>query len=136
MRHPGRGQSSPDLSGNCDRLLHPVSPAPKAGAHKREVVTPRQRPPVHGGSGNANTPAVSMMTIWGPRLHEWPFSLLRGCTMLTMVKDKRSALLRDQIQELKEEASALADRAKKTTRQAEILAERIKDLEKQLAKRS
>jgi chaperonin cofactor prefoldin len=56
--------------------------------------------------------------------------------MLTMVKDKRSALLRDQIQELKEEASALADRAKKTTRQAEILAERIKDLEKQLAKRS
>jgi hypothetical protein len=41
-----------------------MSPAPKAGAHKREVVTPR-RPPVHGGSGNANTPAVSMMTIWG-----------------------------------------------------------------------
>jgi hypothetical protein len=35
----------------------------------------------------------------------------------------------------REEAAALADRAKKTARQAEVLAERIKGLEKEIAKR-
>jgi hypothetical protein len=45
-----------------------------------------------------------------------------------MAKDDHSAL-RDEIQELQEEAAALADRAKKTARQAELLSERIKHLE-------
>jgi FtsZ-binding cell division protein ZapB len=54
--------------------------------------------------------------------------------MPNMVKDDRSTVLRDHIQELKEEASALADRAKKTARQAEVLAERIEYLEKQLTR--
>ena len=42
-----------------------------------------------------------------------------------MAKDDRSAL-RDEIQELPEEAAALTERAKKTARQAEVLSERIK----------
>jgi predicted nuclease with TOPRIM domain len=46
-----------------------------------------------------------------------------------------SASLRNEIEELREEAAALADRAKKTARQAEVLASRIKDLEKEVAKR-
>jgi FtsZ-binding cell division protein ZapB len=53
-----------------------------------------------------------------------------------MVKEDRSVSLRSEIEELKEEAAALADRAKKTARQAETLAARIKQLESQLAKKS
>jgi FtsZ-binding cell division protein ZapB len=52
-----------------------------------------------------------------------------------MAKDDRSAL-RDEIQELKEEAAALTDRAKKTARHAEVLSERIKHLQAQIAKKS
>ena len=51
-----------------------------------------------------------------------------------MAKDDRSAL-RDEIQELQEEAAALTDRAKKTARQAEVLSERIKHLQTQIAKK-
>jgi FtsZ-binding cell division protein ZapB len=53
-----------------------------------------------------------------------------------MAKDDRSAALRDEIQELKEEAAALIDRAKKTARHAEVLSERIKHLQTQIAKKS
>jgi FtsZ-binding cell division protein ZapB len=42
--------------------------------------------------------------------------------------------LRSEIEELREEAAALADRTKRTARQAEVLADRIKHLEGQLAK--
>ena len=52
-----------------------------------------------------------------------------------MTKDDRWAL-RDEIQELKEEAAALTDRAKKTARHAEVLSERIKHLQTQIAKTS
>jgi hypothetical protein len=52
-----------------------------------------------------------------------------------MPEKDRSTSLRDAIQELKEEASTLADRARKTARQAEDLNERIKHLEKQLARK-
>jgi FtsZ-binding cell division protein ZapB len=52
-----------------------------------------------------------------------------------MAKDDRWAL-RDEIQELQEEAAALTDRAKKTARQAEVLSERIKHLQTQIAKKS
>jgi FtsZ-binding cell division protein ZapB len=52
-----------------------------------------------------------------------------------MAKDDRSGL-RDEIQELKEEAAALTDRAKKTARHAEVLSERIKHLQTQIAKKS
>jgi predicted nuclease with TOPRIM domain len=52
-----------------------------------------------------------------------------------MTKDDRWAL-RDEIQELTEEAAALTDRAKKTARHAEVLSERIKHLETQIAKTS
>jgi predicted nuclease with TOPRIM domain len=51
-----------------------------------------------------------------------------------MAKKDRSESLRNQIEELREEAAALADRAKRTARQAEDLAERIKLIEGQLAK--
>ena len=44
--------------------------------------------------------------------------------------------LRDESQELQEEAAALTDRAKKTARQAEVLSERIKHLQGQIAKKS
>jgi len=54
---------------------------------------------------------------------------------ITMPKSDRSISLRNQIEELKEEAAMLAERAKRTARQAEILAERIKHLESQLAKK-
>jgi FtsZ-binding cell division protein ZapB len=53
-----------------------------------------------------------------------------------MAKDDRSAALRDEIQELQEEAAALTDRAKKTARHAEVLSERIKHLQTQIAKKS
>jgi hypothetical protein len=53
-----------------------------------------------------------------------------------MAKEDRSELLRNEVQELKEEAAALADRARKTARQAEVLSERIKNLETQIAKTS
>jgi hypothetical protein len=52
-----------------------------------------------------------------------------------MAKEDRSESLRNEVQELKEEA-ALADRAKKTARQAEVLSERIKHLETQIVKTS
>jgi hypothetical protein len=47
-----------------------------------------------------------------------------------MAREDRSVSLRSE----KEEAAALADRAKITARQAEVLANRIKRLEGQLAK--
>ncbi len=53
-----------------------------------------------------------------------------------MAKEDRSESLRNEVQELKEEAAVLADRAKKTARQAEVLSERIKHLETQIAKKS
>jgi hypothetical protein len=53
-----------------------------------------------------------------------------------MMKENRSKFLRGEIEDLKEEAAALADRAKRTARQAEVLAERIKHLESQLTKTS
>jgi hypothetical protein len=49
-----------------------------------------------------------------------------------MAKEDRSESLRNEIQELREEAVALADRARKTARLADVLAERIKNLEKQV----
>lgn len=49
-----------------------------------------------------------------------------------MAKEDRSESLRNEIEELREEAAALADRAKRTARQAEIVAERIKRLETQI----
>ena len=58
-----------------------------------------------------------------------------GVRLPDMAKDDRWAL-RDEIQELKEEAAALTDRAKKTARHAEVLSERIKHLETQMAKTS
>jgi FtsZ-binding cell division protein ZapB len=45
-----------------------------------------------------------------------------------MAKEDRSESLRNEVQELKEEAAALADRAKKAARHAEVLVERIKHL--------
>lgn len=51
-------------------------------------------------------------------------------------KEDRSESLRNEIEELREEAAALADRARRTARQAEIVAERIKRLEIQIAKHS
>lgn len=53
-----------------------------------------------------------------------------------MPKEDRSVSLRNEIEELREEAAALAEKAKRTTRQAEILTGRIKNLENELAKRS
>lgn len=53
-----------------------------------------------------------------------------------MAKEDRSVSSRNEIEELREEATALADRAKKTARQAEVLANRIKDLETKVAKHS
>jgi hypothetical protein len=53
-----------------------------------------------------------------------------------MAKEDRSESLRNEVQELKEEADALAVRAKKTARQAQVLSERIKHLETQIAKTS
>jgi chromosome segregation ATPase len=67
---------------------------------------------------------------------EAPSEGLAGCTISTMAKEDRSASLRNEIEELREEATALADRAKKTARQAEVLANRIKDLEKKVATHS
>src|SRR5271155_1466959 len=52
----------------------------------------------------------------------------------TMAKEDRSRSLRNEVQELREEAAALADRTKKTARHAEVLAARIKYLESQLSK--
>jgi predicted nuclease with TOPRIM domain len=53
-----------------------------------------------------------------------------------MAKEDRSESLRDEVQELQEEAAALTDRAKKTARHAEVLSERIKHLQTQIAKTS
>jgi hypothetical protein len=52
-----------------------------------------------------------------------------------MAKEVRSQSLRNEIQELQEEAAALADRTKKTARHAEVLAARIKFLESQLVRK-
>jgi predicted nuclease with TOPRIM domain len=54
---------------------------------------------------------------------------------LSMADEDRSEVLRNQIEELREEAGALVDRAKKTARHADDLAERIKNLENQLVKK-
>jgi FtsZ-binding cell division protein ZapB len=51
-----------------------------------------------------------------------------------MAREDRSVSLRSEIEELREEAAALSDRAKTTARQAEVLADRIKHLEGQIAK--
>jgi hypothetical protein len=61
--------------------------------------------------------------------------LLQGIRLPVMAKDDGSAL-RDEIQELQEEAAALTERAKKTARHAEVLAERIKHLQTQITKKS
>jgi predicted nuclease with TOPRIM domain len=53
-----------------------------------------------------------------------------------MPKEDRSEGLRSEVEELREEAAALVERAKKTARHAEVLAERIKSLETQIAKGS
>ena len=50
-------------------------------------------------------------------------------------EERSLAISEGEIEELREEATALADRAKGTARQAEILADRIKDLEKQVVKK-
>jgi predicted nuclease with TOPRIM domain len=55
-----------------------------------------------------------------------------GCYEGVMMPKEDSRSLRNEMQELREEASALADRAKKTARLADVLAERIKNLEKQV----
>jgi len=52
-----------------------------------------------------------------------------------MAEEDRSESLGNQIDELREEASALANRAKKTARQADDLNERIKRLASQLVKK-
>jgi len=54
--------------------------------------------------------------------------------MAREAREDRSVSLRSEIEELREEAAALADRAKRTARQAEVLADRIKQPEGQLAK--
>ena len=71
-----------------------------------------------------------------PSLLPPPGSCLNWKIGSTMAKEDRSESLRNEVQELKEEADALADRAKKTARHAEVLTERIKHLETQIAKRS
>jgi hypothetical protein len=53
-----------------------------------------------------------------------------------MTKGDRSESLRNELQELREEAASLAARAKKTARLSEILAERTKHLEDRIAKHS
>jgi FtsZ-binding cell division protein ZapB len=53
-----------------------------------------------------------------------------------MPKKDRSASLRNEIEELREEAAALSDKAKRTARQAEVLASRIQALEKTLSIKS
>jgi septal ring factor EnvC (AmiA/AmiB activator) len=52
-----------------------------------------------------------------------------------MAQDDHSGL-RDEMQELQNEAAALTERAKKTARQAEVLSEPIKQLQTQIAKQS
>jgi hypothetical protein len=53
-----------------------------------------------------------------------------------VAEEDRSESLRNEVQELTEEAAALADRAKKAARHAEVLVERIKHLETQIAETS
>jgi hypothetical protein len=53
-----------------------------------------------------------------------------------VAEEDHSESVRNEVQELKEEAAALADRAKKTARHAEVLVERIKHLQTQIAKKS
>ena len=69
-----------------------------------------------------------------PRTTGFPV-LLQGVRLPGMAKNDPSAL-RDEIQELQEEAAALTERAKKTARQAEVLSERIKHLQTKMAKKS
>ena len=59
----------------------------------------------------------------------------KGVLSPLMAKEDRSQSLRNEIEELREEATALADRAKKTARHADDLAARIKFLKTQLAKK-
>lgn len=54
---------------------------------------------------------------------------------MPIAKEERSQSLHGEIEELREEAAALADRAKRTARQAEVLTERLKHLESQVAKK-
>ena len=58
----------------------------------------------------------------------------KGVRSPLMAKEDRSQSLRNEIEELREEAAALADRAKKTARHVEDLAERIKYLETNIKK--
>ena len=60
-----------------------------------------------------------------------------GCTipLMALAKEDRSEALRNEVEELREEAAAPADRAKRTARQADDSSERIRHLEKALAKR-
>jgi|SRR5580700_4825503 hypothetical protein len=70
--------------------------------------------------------------------HEWAKNRLliqSGPEFLSMAEEDRSEVLRNQIEELREEAAALVDRAKKTARHADDLAARIKNLENQLIKK-
>jgi hypothetical protein len=53
-----------------------------------------------------------------------------------VAKENNSESLRNDIEELKEEAAALADRAKRTARLADNLTERIKLLEKTVGKKA
>jgi hypothetical protein len=52
-----------------------------------------------------------------------------------MAEEDRSESLRNQIDELREEAAALTDRAKRTARQADDLTDRIQRIESQLSKK-
>jgi hypothetical protein len=54
---------------------------------------------------------------------------------MALAKEDRSEALRNEVEELREEAAAPADRAKRTARQADDSSERIRHLEKALAKR-
>jgi hypothetical protein len=56
--------------------------------------------------------------------------------MQAMPKEDLSLSLRNDIEELREEAAALADRAKKTAQEAQVLTERIKYIERQITKKS
>src|SRR5450432_779391 len=77
---------------------------------------------------NMSTFLNSVKAYLGSHLH--PRNHVRS---FIMAKEDGSLSLRNEIQDLKEEAAALADRAKRTARQAEVLAKRIKHLESQLA---
>src|SRR5260370_3862349 len=97
-------------------------------AEKRadERPLPRQR------VGRSEVPVLLVQSP--PRTTGFPV-LLQGVRSPVMANDDPS-VLRDEIQELQEDATALTERAKKTARQAEVLSERIKHLQTQIAKKS